>query len=450
MNNVAAISTPIGIGGISIIKVSGDSAISEVNKIFSGKNLLEVKSHTLNYGYILEGDSKIDEVLVAVMRAPHTFTGEDIVEINCHGGILITQRILQLLLTLDIELAQPGEFTKRAFLNGKKTVDQAQATMDIINAKSEMSLQLAINSLNSSSEQLLKQLLAKLMDIITQIEVHIDYPEYEDLQEVTNDIINNQVQSLIDDINEIITDSKRGSLIKNGIKTAIVGLPNAGKSSLLNLLSKENKAIVTAIAGTTRDIVENEINLNGILLNLLDTAGIRQTDDVVEQIGVERSYEAIKQAQIVIHVIDGSVEASELDLAIINEIKSANKPHITLINKNDLPQLVDINNYENSLQINTNDESLIKAIEIKLLEQLDLKEFDINSQKILNNTTQLNELQKVRELLLLVQANGLMGFPIDTLEIDLKEATYILSEMLGLNPKENLINELFSRFCLGK
>ncbi|MFV0287843.1 MAG: tRNA uridine-5-carboxymethylaminomethyl(34) synthesis GTPase MnmE [Mycoplasmatales bacterium] len=455
MTTVAQIATPVGEGGISIIKVSGEKAINSVNKIFKGKvSLTEVKSHTLTYGFILDNNLKLDEVLVAVMKAPHTYTGEDIVEINCHGGILITNKILKLLVNQGIDLAPAGEFTKRAFLNGKKNLDEVNTIMDLIHAKNEEALNIAINSLNNSSKLLIENLRESLLNIVTNVEVNIDYPEYEDLKVIKNEDIKLNIDSLITQIKDIIRDSKSGEIIKKGIQTAIIGKPNVGKSSILNYLSKNDKAIVTNIAGTTRDIIESEIQLDKLTLNLIDTAGIRATDDTVEQIGVQKSLAQINKAQLILFVLDKETTVTNEELEIINKIKASNKPFIVIVNKDDV-----LNNF-NLEHLKLKDSQLIymstknfygqHELSDNIQKIFNLQYFDATNSKYLANLEHLLKLENILNSLIKVKADLENDLFLDLILIDLKEALFILSEILGLEVKDDYLNEIFSRFCLGK
>ena len=307
-DTIAAISTTTGKGAISIIRVSGPKSIKIVNKIFKEKDLEKVESHTIHYGHIEYQDIIEDEVLVSIMKAPKTFTTEDIVEINCHGNILVTKRILEILLTIGCRLAEPGEFTKRAFLNGRIDLIEAEGIMDLINSKSEKEKELALNQIDGKVSNLIKKLRQKILEVLATIEVKIDYPEYEDIEDITYSDLQNNIIEVEREIKEILNESKNGKLIKEGIKTAIIGRPNVGKSSLLNKLLKEDKAIVTEIEGTTRDIVEGTINLNGITLDLIDTAGIRKTNDIVESIGVKKSIELIEKAELILFILNNNEE----------------------------------------------------------------------------------------------------------------------------------------------
>ncbi|WOO87473.1 tRNA uridine-5-carboxymethylaminomethyl(34) synthesis GTPase MnmE [Mollicutes bacterium LVI A0039] len=448
MNNIAAIATGLSTAGISIIRVSGDTAITEVNQIFKGKDLTEVAANTLTYGHIIDGQQIIDEVLVGVMHNPRSFTGEDVVEINCHGGMLVTERILKLLLRLDIELAEPGEFSKRAFLNGKKSLSDVTQAMELIEAKNETALNLAINTFSNPTNKLVSNLRNQLLDIISVIEVSIDYPEYDDIEEITHSKLLPQIIKFETEIAEIITDSKRGALFKNGIDVAIIGSPNVGKSSLLNYMSRENKAIVTDIAGTTRDVVASEINMQGLTLNLLDTAGIRTTDDVVEQIGVTRSREQIELAALVLFVVDSSRKLTDEELKLYEEIKA--KKHIVILNKTDLKPEVDTSLFTQTVNLSALNQQGIELLESSILATLDLDKFDSQNAKYINRIQDVSKLEQVAEVLATVKEGVEMGIPIDTIEIDLKDALFMLGEILGIEAKNDLLNELFSRFCLGK
>lgn len=448
MNNIAAIATGLSAAGISIIRISGSTSISEINKIFKGQDLTKVKANTLNYGHIVDGNQIIDEVLVGIMHNPRSFTGEDVVEINCHGGMLITEKILKLVLTLDIEMAEPGEFSKRAFLNGKKSLSEVSQTMELIEAKNETALNLAINTFSNPTNKLVEGLRSRLMDIISVIEVSIDYPEYDDIEEMTNEKLLPQINLFQTEIGAIIEDSKRGALFKNGIDVAIVGSPNVGKSSLLNYMSRQNKAIVTDIAGTTRDVVETEINMKGLTLNLLDTAGIRETEDVVEKIGVERSREQIELAKLVLFVVDSSRSLTAEEIELYELVSKKN--HIVILNKTDLEMKVDTTYFENFISLSALNQSGIENLEHKILEVLDLENFDSQNAKYINCIQDVQKLEKTQSLLDEVRAQIEFGMPVDTVEIDLKDALFNLGEILGIEVKNDLLNELFSRFCLGK
>ncbi|MFA6988227.1 MAG: tRNA uridine-5-carboxymethylaminomethyl(34) synthesis GTPase MnmE, partial [Acholeplasmataceae bacterium] len=334
-DTICAISTAYGTAGISVIRVSGDEAIEKVNQIFKGKNLLKVDSHTIHYGHIMGSDNKeIDEVMVAVLRNPRSFTTEDMVEISTHGGILVTQKVLKRLLSIGVRMANPGEFTERAFVSGRIDLAESEAVMDLINAKNDNAMKLALNALKGETSKLINDLRDKLLGIIAIIEVNIDYPEYDDTVEMTNQLVKPEIEDFIKALDEILKGSNKGRLLKEGVSTAIIGKPNVGKSSLLNALLNEERAIVTSIAGTTRDTVEASINIGGITLNLIDTAGIRETSDLVEKIGIDRSKKAINQAELVILVLDLSASLSKEDEILLELTK--HKRRILVGNKKDL------------------------------------------------------------------------------------------------------------------
>ncbi len=450
-DTIAAISTSLGVGAISIIRVSGDESIKIVNNIFKGKNLNFVDSHTINYGYIVDNDKIIDEVLVSIMRAPKTFTKENVVEINCHGGIATTKKILELLLLNGCRLAEPGEFTKRAFLNGRIDLLEAEAISDLINAKSDKSRNLAINQLSGNTSNMIKNLRQKILEILANIEVNIDYPEYEDIEVITNEMILPKTKEIETDIKNILEKSENGQIIKEGIKTIIIGKPNVGKSSLLNNLLEEDKAIVTDIAGTTRDIVEGQILIDGILLNLIDTAGIRKTNDIVEQIGVKKSYDLINQANLIIYMLNNNEEITDEDIEILEQIK--NKNHIIIINKIDLENKLSIEkitNKEHLIYMNiTNNIGIDKLKEeIKKMFNLDLIEQD--DYNFLTNSRSISLLKECLKLIQNVYSGIENNLPIDMIEIDIKKIWNLLGEIIGETYQDELINQLFSQFCLGK
>ena len=446
---IVAISTALGVGAISIIRVSGDKAIPIVNKIFKGKDLTKVESHTINYGHIIDKNKIIDEVLVSVMKAPKTYTKEDIIEINCHGGIATTNKILELLLNNGARLAEPGEFTKRAFLNGRIDLIEADGIMNLIEAKTNKSREIAINQLSGRVSKLITDLREKIVQILANIEVNIDYPEYDDIEHLTTKKIKNQVIEFEQELIKIKKQAEDGKLINEGIKVAIIGKPNVGKSSLLNALLDEEKAIVTDIEGTTRDIVEGNITISGIPLHIIDTAGIRKTTNLVEQIGVTKSLNIIEESDLIIYMLNNNEELTLEDLNIYNKIKD--KKHIIVINKIDLHNNLKLpKEIKNTINIsiinNTGIEELKKHI-IKLfnLEQLQTK--DLN---YLSNARSISLLNKSLEYITNALNNINNETPIDIVEIDLKNAWETLGEIVGLTYTDELIDEMFSRFCLGK
>ena len=448
-DTIAAISTALGVGAISIVRVSGQDSIEIVNKLFKGKDLTIVPSHTIHYGYIIDNNEIIDEVLVTVMKSPKTFTTEDIVEINSHGGISTTNKILELLLTNGARLAEPGEFTKRAFLNGRIDLIEADGIMNLISAKTDKARKLSINQLNGEVTNTIKSLREKLISIISNIEVNIDYPEYEDIEEVTSKKIKPSIIDVKNELKELIKKSNEGKIINEGINVGIIGRPNVGKSSLLNTLLEEEKAIVTDIEGTTRDIVEGTINLNGILLNLIDTAGIRETENIVEKIGVEKSKEIIEKSDLIILLLNNNEPLTKEDLNLLKIIK--NKPHIILINKIDLESKIDITKLPDEyIKISIKNNSGIKELKQRIIELFHLEELEIDDLTYLSDARSIALLKKslsyVEESLTSIEKEE----PIDIVEINIKSSWESLGEIIGETYKEELIDELFQRFCLGK
>ena len=447
-DTIAAISTALGVGAISIIKVSGNDSISIVNKIFKGKNLENVDTHTINYGHIVDNNKIIDEVLVSVMRAPQTFTREDIVEINTHGGIAITNKVLELLLVNGCRLASPGEFTKRAFLNGRIDLIEAEGVMDLINAKTEKSRKLAINQVNGDVSKLIKNLRQEIIEILANIEVNIDYPEYEDIEEMTVDMIKSKTDMIEIKLKEILNKSLNGKIIKEGIKTIIIGSPNVGKSSILNKLLNEDKAIVTNIAGTTRDIVEGSISIDGILFNIIDTAGIRETSDVVESIGVKKSLDLINDADLILYVLNNNEPLQKEDFEVIERIK--NKNYIIVINKIDLETKLDKNKINNYVEISIKDDIGIDNLKDKIKEVFNFDKIEQDDFTYLSSARSISLLKNALTSLEAVRQAIKDNMPIDMVEIDLKNVWNVLGEIIGETYKDELIDQLFSQFCLGK
>lgn len=447
-DTIAAISTALGVGAISIIRVSGNDSIKIVNEIFKGKDLTKQNTHTIHYGYIVDNEKIIDEVLVSIMKSPKTFTKEDIVEINCHGGIATTNKVLELVLNKGARLAEPGEFTKRAFLNGRIDLIEADGIMNLISSKTDKARQLSINQLSGKVSNNIAYLREELIKIISNIEVNIDYPEYEDIEVLSNEKILPSIQLLKQKLTTIIKESEDGKLINEGINVGIIGRPNVGKSSLLNSLLEENKAIVTDIEGTTRDIVEGTITLNGVVLNIIDTAGIRKTDNIVEQIGVEKSYEIIDKSDLIIFVLNNNEELTQEDLELYQKIQ--NKEHIIVLNKIDLEQKINLDNIKEdiikiSLKNNNADLILNKIIEIYNLDKLEIKD-----QTYLSNARNISLLKKslnnINNSITHIENNS----PIDIVELELKESWNTLGEIIGKTYTDELLDQLFSRFCLGK
>lgn len=446
-DTIAAIGTSVSNNAISIIKVSGPESIEIVDKVFSG-NLKKAKSHTIKYGYILENNEKIDEVLVSVFKAPRSFTTEDVVEINCHGGIFVTNKILELVLEAGARLAEPGEFTKRAFLNGRIDLTQAESIMDMIESNTKSSLKLAANGLLGETKKLIKRFRDSVLNCLLAIEVNIDYPEYEDEVQVTNRDLKPQVEGLIRDIDIVLEKSEVSRLLKNGIDTAIIGKPNVGKSSLLNSLLREDKAIVTDIEGTTRDIVEGKINIGGLVLNLIDTAGVRQTDNVVEKIGVDKSKKVLNDAELIILVLDNSKELNDTDRELIKLTEDKNR--IIVINKKDLDSKMDKENLNDYILISSFDENDISKLENKIKEVCKLGDLNNIDATYIGNARQIAKLKEAKKSLQESIDALDNNMPIDIAGISIKEAWLRLGEILGEENADDMINELFSRFCLGK
>ena len=448
-DTICAISTAFGEAGIAVIRVSGDQAIRYTNRLFQGANLLHVKSHTLTHGWIKDfrNNDLVDEVLVSVMRAPNTFTTEDVVEINCHGGLFITQYIIELLVESGARLAEPGEFTKRAYLGGRINLTQAESIMDMIEAKSKNALVVATQGLSGNVTRLISTLKERLISIIGVIEVNIDYPEYDDVEELTEAQLVPKIFSLLKQIDDVIEKSQTGLIMKNGIKTAIVGRPNVGKSSLLNLLLEEEKAIVTDIAGTTRDLVEGTLSVRGLQLHLVDTAGIQETTDTVEQIGITRSYEAMDKADLVIVVLDYGSQLHEVDKKLLARVKDKN--HIVVINKIDMERKINSIHNPEHVYISTTRRDGIDRLQDVIIEKAGVANFhkDIT---YLSNTRQISKMKEARFGLkeALISAQALM--PVDIISIDLQVAYTALNEILGIEQSESVIDALFARFCLGK
>lgn len=449
-DTIAAISTALGVGAISIIRVSGEDAVDIVNKIFKGKDLSLVDSHTINYGFIYDADKVIDEVLVSVMLAPRTFTREDVVEINVHGGIATTNKVLELLLTNGCRLAEPGEFTKRAFLNGRIDLVEAEGVMDLINAKTEKARSLAINQINGSVSSLIKELRQDLVETIANIEVNIDYPEYEDIEVMTIDMVKKNIVDIRKKINDILKKSENSKLIKDGIKTVIIGRPNVGKSSILNSLLEEDKAIVTNIAGTTRDIVEGRLSVDGIILNMIDTAGIRKTDDIVESIGVEKSLSLIDEADLVLVVLNNNEKLTDEDQEILDKIKDKN--NIVIINKIDLESKLDKNiiDSENIVKMSVTENIGIDCLKETIKKLFNLDKIEQADYTYLSTARSISLLRQSLISLDNVEQGINLGMPIDMIEIDLKNVWNILGDIIGANYSDELIDQLFSQFCLGK
>ena len=455
-DTIAAISTPPGEGAISIVRMSGEEAVSIAQKVFSGKDLTQAKSHTINYGHIVDPKTheEIDEVMVSLMLAPKTFTREDVVEINCHGGIVATNRILQLLLVNGARLAEPGEFTKRAFLHGRIDLTQAESVMDLIRAKTDRSMKIALNQLDGNLSHLIDSLRKDILDVLAQVEVNIDYPEYDDVEEMTTKLLKEKAIEIKQRIEQLLKTASQGKIMREGLATALVGRPNVGKSSLLNHLLHEDKAIVTDVAGTTRDVIEEYVNVSGVPLKLIDTAGIRETDDKVEKIGVERSKKAIEQSDLVLLVLNAAESLTKEDLELIR--LTNDKKRIIILNKTDLEEKLDRKElakisenapvYATSILKNEGVEALEKAISKLFFKGIE------NSQStvMVTNARHIALLKKAQNSLDSVLEGISSGMPVDLVQIDMTEAWNLLGEITGESYEDELLDQLFSQFCLGK
>lgn len=455
-DTIAAISTPPGEGAISIVRMSGEEAVSIAQKVFSGKDLTQAKSHTINYGHIVDPKTheEIDEVMVSLMLAPKTFTREDVVEINCHGGIVATNRILQLLLVNGARLAEPGEFTKRAFLHGRIDLTQAESVMDLIRAKTDRSMKIALNQLDGNLSHLIDSLRKDILDVLAQVEVNIDYPEYDDVEEMTTKLLKEKAIEIKQRIEQLLKTASQGKIMREGLATALVGRPNVGKSSLLNHLLHEDKAIVTDVAGTTRDVIEEYVNVSGVPLKLIDTAGIRETDDKVEKIGVERSKKAIEQSDLVLLVLNAAESLTKEDLELIR--LTNDKKRIIILNKTDLEEKLDRKELaeisENAPVYAT---SILKNEGVEALEEAISKLFfngieNSQSTVMVTNARHIALLKKAQNSLDSVLEGISSGTPVDLVQIDMTEAWNLLGEITGESYEDELLDQLFSQFCLGK
>lgn len=455
-DTIAAISTPLGEGAIGIVRLSGEEAVKIANRIFTGSDLTKVDSHTIHYGKIVDPktDEMIEEVMISLMRAPKTFTREDVVEINCHGGLASVNRLLELVLERGARLAEPGEFTKRAFLNGRIDLSQAEAVMDLIRAKTDKAMDVAIKQLDGKLSKLIQRLRQDLIETVAHVEVNIDYPEYDDVEEMTKGVLLEKTTDVYQEIEKLLLMAKQGKILREGISTAIIGRPNVGKSSLLNTLVQENKAIVTDIPGTTRDVIEEYVNIRGVPLRLIDTAGIRETEDIVEKIGVERSRQALKEADLILLVLNNNETLSDQDrqlFELVNDLEL-----IVLINKTDLKDKLARNEVEQLANghpiVST---SLIEERGIDELEEAITSLFFAGQLE----SDDISYVSNVRHIQLLKQAMSALdeaksaidlGMPLDLIQIDVTRAWSILGEIVGDTVHDSLIDQLFSQFCLGK
>ena len=444
-DTILAISTALGEGAISIIRISGEDAIKIVNPLFDG-DLEKVETHTINYGHIIYKDEIIDEVLISVMKGPKSYTKEDVIEINTHGSVAVVNKLMEILLLSGCRLAEPGEFTKRAFLNGRIDLTEAEGVMDLINSETELTRKMAVNEVSGKVSSLITDIRNKIIGLISNIEVNIDYPEYNDIEVVTINKIESEVKQIKEELNRTLKLSEDGKVLKDGIKTVILGKPNVGKSSLLNALLEEDKAIVTDVKGTTRDIVEGSIIVGGVKLNLIDTAGIRKSEDKVEKIGIEKSIKLIEDAELVLLVLDASEALSEEDKYLLDKTKD--KKRIVIMNKVDLRNKNEYN--EDIIEISAKENTGIEKIKDKIKDLFNVGSFMNKNLTFFTNVRQITLLKRAIEHLEEVEKGIEEKREIDMIEIDLKLVWESLGDIIGANYKEELIDDLFSRFCLGK
>ena len=453
-DTITSISTPMGEGAIGIVRLSGPEAVEIGDKLYKGKKKLkEVPSHTINYGHIIDPETHevVEEVMISVLRAPKTFTREDIIEINCHGGILTINRILELTMTHGARMAEPGEYTKRAFLNGRIDLSQAEAVMDFIRSKTDRASKVAMNQIEGRLSDLIKQ---SILEILAQVEVNIDYPEYDDVEDATTEFLLAQSKKIKNEIDQLLETGTQGKIMREGLSTVIVGKPNVGKSSMLNNLIQDNKAIVTEVAGTTRDVLEEYVNVRGVPLRLVDTAGIRDTEDIVEKIGVERSRKALSEADLILFVLNNNEPLTEEDRTLYEVIK--NEDAIVIVNKTDLERQLDIEEVKTMI----GDTPLIQTSMLKQegIDELELQIRDLffggevqnQDMTYVSNSRHISLLKQARQTIQDAIDAAEAGIPMDMVQIDLTRTWELLGEIIGESANDELINQLFSQFCLGK
>ncbi|UVJ15852.1 tRNA uridine-5-carboxymethylaminomethyl(34) synthesis GTPase MnmE [Staphylococcus aureus] len=457
LDTITCISTPMGEGAIGIVRLSGPQAVEIADKLYKGKHLLnDVPSHTINYGHIIDPESKevVEEVMVSVLRAPKTFTREDIIEINCHGGILTINRVLELTMTYGARMAEPGEFTKRAFLNGRIDLSQAEAVMDFIRSKTDRASKVAMNQIEGRLSDLIKKQRQSILEILAQVEVNIDYPEYDDVEDATTEFLLEQSKEIKQEINRLLDTGAQGKIMREGLSTVIVGKPNVGKSSMLNNLIQDNKAIVTEVAGTTRDVLEEYVNVRGVPLRLVDTAGIRETEDIVEKIGVERSRKALSQADLILFVLNNNEALTQEDYTLYEVVK--NEDVIVIVNKMDLEQNIDINEVKDMIgdtpliQTSMLKQEGIDELEIQIRDLFFGGEVQNQDMTYVSNSRHISLLKQARQTIQDAIDAAESGVPMDMVQIDLTRTWEILGEIIGETASDELINQLFSQFCLGK
>lgn len=456
-DTITSISTPMGEGAIGIVRLSGPQAIEIGDILYKGKKKLsEVETHTINYGHIIDPETNetVEEVMVSVLRAPKTFTREDIIEINCHGGILTINRILELTMTYGARMAEPGEYTKRAFLNGRIDLSQAEAVIDFIRSKTDRASKVAMNQIEGRLSDLIKKQRQSILEILAQVEVNIDYPEYDDVEDATTDFLLEQSKRIKEEINQLLETGAQGKIMREGLSTVIVGRPNVGKSSMLNNLIQDNKAIVTEVAGTTRDVLEEYVNVRGVPLRLVDTAGIRDTEDIVEKIGVERSRKALSEADLILFVLNNNEPLTEDDQTLFEVIK--NEDVIVIINKTDLEQRLDVSELREMIgdmpliQTSMLKQEGIDELEIQIKDLFFGGEVQNQDMTYVSNSRHISLLKQARQSIQDAIDAAESGIPMDMVQIDLTRTWEILGEIIGESASDELIDQLFSQFCLGK
>ncbi|EME7719519.1 tRNA uridine-5-carboxymethylaminomethyl(34) synthesis GTPase MnmE [Staphylococcus pseudintermedius] len=457
LDTITSISTPMGEGAIGIVRLSGHDAVEIADKLYKGKHLLkDVPTHTINYGHIIDPETEevVEEVMVSVLRAPRTFTREDIVEINCHGGILTINRVLELTMTYGARMAEPGEYTKRAFLNGRIDLSQAEAVMDFIRSKTDRASKVAMNQIEGRLSDLIKRQRQSILEILAQVEVNIDYPEYDDVEDATTEFLLERSQEIKLEIQKLLDTGVQGKIMREGLSTVIVGKPNVGKSSMLNNLIQDNKAIVTEVAGTTRDVLEEYVNVRGVPLRLVDTAGIRETEDIVERIGVERSRKALSEADLILFVLNYNEPLTEDDRKLYEVIK--NEDAIVIINKTDLEQRLDLAEVEKMvgdmpiIQTSMLQQQGIDELEIQIRDLFFGGEVQSQDMTYVSNSRHISLLKQAKNAIQDAIDAAEMGVPMDMVQIDLTRTWEILGKIIGESASEELIDQLFSQFCLGK
>lgn len=456
LDTISAISTPVGEGAIGIVRLSGPEAVSIAMSVFEGTNLATAQSHTINYGKVIDPETKeiADEVMATVMRAPKTYTREDIVEINCHGGMVAVNRTLEIILQQGARLAEPGEFTKRAFLHGRIDLSQAEAVMDLIRAKTDKAMSVALDQIDGRLSKLIQKLRQELIETVAHVEVNIDYPEYDDVEEMSHELMNVKTKEVHGEIEKLLQVARQGKILREGIKTGIIGRPNVGKSSLMNTFVQETKAIVTEIPGTTRDTIEEYVNIRGVPLRLIDTAGIRETEDIVEKMGVERSRKVLTESDLLLFILDYNESLTEDDRMLFEAIEGLQA--VIILNKTDLPQKINLDEVKTLADdrpiITTSilhDEG-IDHLEESIADVFSAGNIDTGDFTYVSNVRHIQLLNDAKKSLEDAMDSLAIHMPLDIVQIDVTRSWELLGEIIGDTASDGLIDQLFSQFCLGK